>query len=111
MEVGQARPNPSGPDHATVWTGTAASAMDINPVGVNGSVAWAINGTQIVGEGGGVATGNQGHALIFTPGVGAGFIDLNPLGYAYSRADGTNGFQQVGFGSLTGPGLNDIKHA
>jgi hypothetical protein len=81
--------------HALLWTGTAASAIDLNPtnLGINSSTANGTNGAQQVGAGYGSFSGS--HALLWI-GTAASAVDLNPSGYTDSGAVGTDGTQQVG---------------
>ena len=86
-----------GSDHALLWNGTAASAVDLNPssLGFNSSEAYGTNGSQQVGWG----DTYYSHALLWN-GTAASAVDLNPsgLGFIYSQAFATNGSQQVGLG-------------
>jgi hypothetical protein len=80
---------------ATLWTGTAASAIDLTP-----SNSIYELGTKAVGVGGGQQVGagyldSGSHALMWS-GTAASLVDLNPSGYSSSAALGTNGSQQVG---------------
>ena len=99
--------NTGGNYHALLWTGTAASAVDLNPdalLGANSySQANATSGSQQVGDGAGDSTGGKPHALLWT-GYNTSAVDLNPnpalLGTnTSSQAYGTSGSQQVGSGS------------
>ncbi|HQY87138.1 MAG TPA: hypothetical protein PK402_00675 [Tepidisphaeraceae bacterium] len=91
---------PSSP-HAALWSGSAASVLDLNPPGAAGST--------ILGMDDGVQTGHASfggttHAGIWT-GTAGSFIDLAgylPAGYSNSRgeavyADGTGFIQVVGY--------------
>jgi len=103
--------------HALLWSGTAASAIDLNPTnlsGISNSTALATYGTQQVGYGFGSDTGNPTFALLWT-GTAASAVDLNPTnlsGFTQSEAVDTNGTEQVGWGNdgtLTGGAY--INHA
>ncbi|MBP7934264.1 MAG: hypothetical protein KA354_06405 [Phycisphaerae bacterium] len=94
--------------HALLWTGTAASAVDLHPVGFTFSLAWGVGGGQQVGYGfvqhntnkkGGSSVA-QCHALLWT-GSAASVVDLNPAGFTASAAHGVGGGQQVGYGTRT----------
>ncbi len=92
--------------NALLWTGTANSAVDLNPnkLGVSGSVAYGTNGTQQVGYGNGSGTGHNDHAVLWT-GTAASAVDLNPTnlsGITNSYAWSTDGTQQVGWGNSGG---------
>ena len=97
--------------HAILWSGTAASAVDLAPtnlVALVNSVAYGIsnNGSQQVGYGSGVTPGN--HALLWTGSAGSA-IDLSPsnlTGFLDSTAYATDGIHQVGSGDGTGTGGN-----
>ena len=62
--------------HAVIWTGTAASMVDVNPSGFTFSEALATNGSVQVGYGS--STGGNYHALLWT-GTAASGIDLNAV--------------------------------
>jgi len=88
--------------HAVLWSGTAASAVDLNPTNISGitfSIATSTNGVQQVGDGSGDSTGGDMHAMLWN-GTAASAVDLNPtqLGIDISYAYGTSGNQQVGVG-------------
>ena len=64
--------------HALLWSGTAASAVDLNPAGIQTSFARdVLNGVQ-VGYGAGAATGGRDHALLWI-GTAASAVDLHLL--------------------------------
>jgi hypothetical protein len=101
--------------HALLWTGTAASAVDLNPTNLNftSSAAFGVVGTQQVGCGwvgdttiypGTNSMGTNGsgsHALLWN-GTAASAVDLTPTNLAVKTLDsaavGTNGTEQVGWG-------------
>src|SRR5262249_51238248 len=90
-------------DWATLWLGSAASAVLLNPTGFSTSTALGIAGTQQVGWGLNT-TANADHALLWS-GTASSAVDLNPTnlsGFTQSYANGTNGAQQVGQGIGTG---------
>ena len=89
------------PQHAVLWTGSAASAVDLHPTSLpttydNGSAALSAGGGQQVGW----ASFSIGlpyyHAMVWS-GTAASAVDLNPQGADNSEAVGTNGSIQVGF--------------
>lgn len=94
----------SGP-FAVLWTGTAASAVDLNPVGSSTSEAKGVAGGQQVGY-----AFVPSQAMLWT-GTAASAVNLNPAGYSSSEANATNGTQQVGFGILDASGLGGSAHA
>ena len=69
----------NGYRHALLWSGTAASAIDLTPIGYDISDAMAISGNQQVGYGWGPAAGpgNYEHALLWS-GTAASAVDLPP---------------------------------
>jgi uncharacterized membrane protein len=84
--------------HAILWTGTVASAIDLNPPGFALSEAHATSGPDQVGSGSllpGFAA--EYHALLWH-GTAASYIDLNPPGFVLSSAYGVSGNTQVGSG-------------
>lgn len=89
-------------DHAMLWTGTANSAVDLNPtsLGITNSYGFSTDGAQQVGDGYGAGTGNDFHALLWTGSAGSA-VDLNPtsLGITNSDAYDLSGNQQVGYGT------------
>src|ERR1700722_15111910 len=87
QQVGYAYVSPSsGFTHAILWSGTAASAVDLNPVGTKNSEAIGVFGNQEVGD------GDKGALLWY--GTAASVVDLNPTdfgGYSGAVAWATNG--------------------
>ena len=75
--------------HALLWSGTAASAVDLNPVGFTFSEARGVFGGQQVGYGYGPATGGTfNHALLWS-GTAGSAVDLQsflPENYTGSDA-------------------------
>jgi hypothetical protein len=61
-----------------VWAGTAASAVDLNPVGWIQSDVFATNGVQQVGSGKVKTTVGDTHALLWS-GTANSFVDLGAL--------------------------------
>jgi hypothetical protein len=93
--------------HAMLWSGTAASAVDLHPSGFDSSVAVAVSDQHQAGYG--MLTGQQkNHALLWA-GTAAGVIDLNPSGFTESIAGGIRFSVQVGGGY--GPSTNGKYHA
>ncbi|HEX8720435.1 MAG TPA: hypothetical protein VF736_07385 [Pyrinomonadaceae bacterium] len=81
----------SGP-FAVVWSGTAASAVNLNPPDSIQSTASAVSGGQQVGAG-----YSPSRALLWS-GSAESVVNLHPDGYAFSEASATNGTRQAGFG-------------
>ena len=98
-----AGPATGNQNHASLWSGTAASWVDLNPAGCNSSYASGVSGGQQVGWAWGSATGGNYHASLWSS-TAASWLDLNPTGYDHSEALGISGGQQVGraYGSATG---------
>jgi probable HAF family extracellular repeat protein len=82
--------------HAFLWTGTAASAVDLNPSGFTFSFALGVADGQQVGAAAGPATGDNNHAFLWT-GTAASAVDLTPSEFTSSQAVGVANGQQVGF--------------
>jgi hypothetical protein len=80
--------------HALLWSGTANSAVDLNPASFTSSYATGVGGNQQVGYGN---SSNGTHALLWT-GTAASAVDLNPDGFQSSAAYATDGNYQVGAG-------------
>jgi hypothetical protein len=98
QQVGYGSPSTGG-SHALLWSGSAASAVDLHPAGgFNFSAANSIGAGQQVGSASGTATAAQSHAFIWT-GTAASAIDINPAGFLSSSAFGTDGVNQVGYGA------------
>ena len=81
----------SGP-FAVVWSGTAASAVNLNPANSIESQAKAVLNGQQVGY------AFSPHRAVLWTGSAASVQELNPVGFISSEANATNGLQQVGFG-------------
>lgn len=95
--------------HALLWSGTAASAVDLTPAGFTYAYATGISGGQQVGYGLAPSlTTNQWHALLWS-GNAASCADLNPVGFDSSLALAISSNQQVGEGWQVGSPYN--QHA
>ncbi len=71
-----------------LWTGTADSAVDLNPTdlsGISGSVAYATNGTVQVGYGFGPGTGPGDNITLLWTGTAASAINLESLLPGYTN--------------------------
>ena len=88
--------------HAFVWSGTAASAIDLNPAGYYQSEAAGVSITQQVGNGQATIS-DPSHALLWF-GTAASVVDLNPAGFNTTFAVATNGINQIGYGFGTATG-------
>lgn len=110
--------------HATLWSGSSASAIDLHPANLNGILYSAAGGlcpSQQVGfgqfVGGPSPGGTMPHALLWS-GSAASAVDLHPASVANvvgSTATATDGVHQVGqvwYGQyLSGQFAGDIIHA
>ncbi len=98
--------------HAVRWAGTAASAVDLHPVGFDASEAVCTNGTQ-QGGWGYIALGTTHmHALLWN-GDAASVVDLQPAsGYTETRINAISATQQVGEGWAGIPfAVGSVRHA
>jgi hypothetical protein len=86
----------SGFNHAILWSGTAGSAVDLNPPGFNDSEGYGISGTNQVGRGYSTSAAAT-HALLWNS-TAVSAVDLHPDGFSDSEAHGVSGSFQVGFG-------------
>ena len=76
-----------GQDHAFLWTGTAASAIDLHPTNLTefvASIAYGTNGVHQVGY----AAGNNGSHAILWSGTADSAVDLNSL-LPFASSDST----------------------
>ncbi len=87
--------------HALLWTGTAESAVDLNPDGFSETYGYATNGTQQFGSGYGPATGNALHALLWNSSA-TSYVDLHPALYDSSQINAANDSQYVGVATTNG---------
>ncbi|MCE9558549.1 MAG: hypothetical protein K8R88_06320 [Armatimonadetes bacterium] len=80
-------------NHAYLWKGTAASAVDLHPASYISSRAMAVSGDTQVGFAQPSTSGS--HAGLWK-GTAASWVDLNPVGAVASFARGVQGMTQVG---------------
>jgi len=103
---------------AIVWKGaTAASAVDMTPAFLgasptstlsffSGIFGGFLNGSAIVGEGAGAATGNRNHAIAWTTASAASGIDLHPTFVdAQGNSTASSVYGSVILGAWTSPTL------
>jgi probable HAF family extracellular repeat protein len=90
-------PDFAGPAHAMLWTGSAASVVDLNPTDFFSSYATGATTTTQVGYGSGTTTGFNNHAVLWT-GTAGSVVDLHPAGFTFSYALDVSGSNQVGYG-------------
>ena len=95
-----------GTPHALMWSGTAASRIDLNPSGYSQSAAYGNFGTSLVGFA--TPVGGFNHALLWN-GSAVSAVDLNPTGFQSSQANAAAGTKQVG--SAYGATTNFNTHA
>lgn len=95
---------------AMLWSGSAASAVNLHPAGLTftSSEALATNGVQ---QGGWVYSLAGQHAVIWS-GTADSVVDLHPAGYTDSKVIAMTATQQVGEG-WTGPAYaaGSVRHA
>jgi hypothetical protein len=94
----------SGRSHALLWSGTAASVVDLHPSGFFSSTGTGVSGASQVGYGTDLATGDD-HALLWS-GTAASAVDLHPadperpsFGYGVSGASQVGQTRGFGFGA------------
>ena len=80
--------------HASLWSGTEASWVDLHPTGFEGSCANGISGGQQVGWAT-LSYAGITHAGLWS-GTAASWVDLNPAGATWSQANGVSAGYQVG---------------
>lgn len=92
--------NVATPPHAVLWTGSADSAVDLQPTNLRdfnvGSAAYGIGGGQQVGYGS-YSSGNSITDALLWNGTATSAVDLSPAGSTLSVAYTTNGRQQAGY--------------
>lgn len=104
-----------GPDtgnqrHALLWSGSAASAIDLNPSGFLTSEGLGISAGRQVGTGrGSVATGNQDHALLWV-GTAASVVDLHAFLPSPLDWDGSGALSIDSDGNIAGVARNSFTH-
>ncbi len=95
----------SGP-FAVLWSGSAESAVNLNPFDAATSQANAVAGGQQVGY------GYTPQRALLWKGSAESVVNLHPDGYTSSEANATNGFKQVGYGYVFDPvTLAEHSHA
>ncbi len=95
--------------HATLWSGTPESLVDLHPSWAEGSVASAIWGDEQVGHTW-VGTGYTGRAALWG-GSAASHVNLHPAGAVQSRAGAVAAGQQGGTVEYPYPTGGTIGHA
>jgi hypothetical protein len=79
-------------NRASLWSGTAASRVDLHPAGASQSEIYAISGNQ---QGGDARVGGVLRASLWS-GTAASWVDLHPAGLSSSTIYGVSGNQQAG---------------
>jgi hypothetical protein len=87
--------------HAALWSGTAASFVDLHPTGAYISYVYGMNGAHQVGSASFAASHYFDHAALWS-GTAASFADLNPANAESSTLNGIAGNQEVGTATLLG---------
>ncbi|HEX5050401.1 MAG TPA: hypothetical protein VFZ65_01385 [Planctomycetota bacterium] len=88
----------AGTLHAALWSGTAASYVDLHPVAANSSYANDVHAGQQVGR---AIFGFANHASLWT-GSAASWVDLQPAAATLSEASGVHQGEQVGTSTVYG---------
>jgi hypothetical protein len=97
--------------HAVKWNGSAASAVDLNPLGYDASEATCTSGTQQGGWAYLALPAPTQHAMIWS-GTAASAVDLHPAGHTDSKVTAIFGNQQVGEGWIGAAfGYTSVRHA
>ncbi|MDB6059373.1 MAG: hypothetical protein JWO95_3217, partial [Verrucomicrobiales bacterium] len=82
--------------HAVKWNGSAATAVDLNPIGFDASESTCTSGTQEAGWAYSAADlVSHLHAMLWS-GTANSAVDLHPAGYVDSRVNAMNATMQVG---------------
>lgn len=81
--------------NAALWSGSAASFVNLNPFANGQSVAFAAYGGSQGGYATDPANGGNNHAALWT-GTAASFVDLHPAGFVFSQVAALSSSQQVG---------------
>jgi hypothetical protein len=79
--------------HAGLWSGTAASWIDLHPQGFDTSYAYGVDAGRQVGQ---VINSSSSHAALWN-GSAVSWVDLHPAGMTYSAALAVAGGEQVGY--------------
>ncbi|MBX7211404.1 MAG: hypothetical protein K1X78_24065 [Verrucomicrobiaceae bacterium] len=96
---------------ASCWHGTAASMVDLHPLGYDSSEATCTSGTQEGGWGYIAGGTSHVHALLWT-GTADSVVDLHPASYTESRVNAMNATRQVGDAWVGQPGFTgSVRHA
>jgi uncharacterized membrane protein len=86
----------AGNFHASLWSGSAASWVDLNPAEAFESQAFGVSSALQVGTAYLDLPVDSNHAALWS-GTAASWVDLNPAGATESEAYGAGGDKQVGW--------------
>jgi hypothetical protein len=87
---------PGGGHHAALWSGSAASMLDLSPGPEFLSEIRGMAGNEQVGYTSGSPPSQNGEHAVLWRGTAASLLDLNPFPNVNSEANATNGLAQVG---------------
>ena len=97
---------------AVKWNGSAASAVDLHPVGYVASEAVCTSGTQQGGWGLTFSGVSQSQHAMLWSGSPETAVDLHPVGYTDSKVTAMFGSRQVGEGWIGTQGIyGSVRHA
>lgn len=100
QQVGYAYEPADGKNHALLWKGTAASVVDVSPLGANSGLM----GTNGVYQVGFTTAGNTYHTG-FWNGTASSWVDVNPAGATESfpsAMDDNTPYESVGYATFNG---------
>jgi hypothetical protein len=84
-------------NHATIWTGTAGSALDVHPAGFADSLIAGLDANSQVGYGRlSTGSGSPTFALLWH-GTAESYVNLHPTAYHDSELTAVSGNTQVGY--------------
>ena len=92
--------------HAIMWSGTAASALDLTPANATSASAYGLDSSVEVGCGI-VSPATTSHALLWK-GTAASMKDLNPTGFIDSCARAVRNGVEVGYGHVSSTVLHAL---
>lgn len=104
LQVGGGQLTGASSGSALLWSGTAASAVILDPPGYHECIAISVRRNEEVGS---AVAINGRHCAILWRGKATKFSNLNPKGFISSWATATNGVYQVGYGELP----DGVQHA
>ncbi len=105
-QAGYAYSSTTYSNHAVLWHGTAASAVDLTPSTLSSAYATGLGHLSEVGCGT-PAGMSVNHALLWH-GTAASMVDLHPAGFVDSCARAAQGNVEVGYGHISGTVLHAL---